>query len=141
MDTKKFLIGTVVGGFTLYLLGNLIWVQVLADFFVANAGGATNLVRETPLLWASVLGTVAIAALVTLAIGWSGSFSWSGGFKIGAIVGFLLWFGVDFIHYGNMDRWNLMAVIADPILELIRTGISGAVIGGLLGRMGGLEQQ
>ena len=125
----------VVGAVTLWVVGWLIWFWAFADFFAANAGAATNLVRETPFLWAGLLGTLAIAALVTLAIGWKGSFSLGEGFKIGAIVGFLLWFGVDFLHYANLDRWTLTATIADPILELIRTGIAGAVIGGVLGKL------
>ena len=139
MDTKKFLLGTVVGGIVLWLLGMLIWQVLFTDFFAANAGAAADLVREERIYWAGILGTLAISALVTSAIGWAGSFSLTGGFKIGAIVGFLLWFGVDFIHYANLDRWTLTATIADPILELIRTGIVGAVIGVVLARFVGEE--
>jgi hypothetical protein len=134
MDAKKFLIGTVVGGIALWLIGSLIWGVLFLDFFTANAGGATNLVRETSLMWSAVLGHLAIAALVTLAIGWTGSFSLGGGLKIGAIVGFLVWFGVGFIQHAAMDRWTLTAHMVDPILELIRTGIAGAVIGVVLAR-------
>ena len=134
MDAKKLVIGTVVGTVALWLVGRLFWVVLFADFFAANIGGATGLVRENPMIWPVILGHLGIAALVTLAIGWSGSFSWTEGAKIGAIVGFLLWFGVDFIHYANLDRLNLTATIADPILELIRTGIGGAVIGIVLAR-------
>jgi uncharacterized membrane protein len=134
MDAKKWLAGTVVGGVVLWLLGMLIWQVLLSGFFTANAGGAIDLVREAPIYWAGILGTFAIAALVTTALGWAGSFSLSEGFRVGAIVGFLLWFGVDFLHYASLDRWNLTATIADPILELIRTGIGGAVIAFVLAR-------
>ena len=58
----------------------------------------------------------------------------AGGFKIGAIVGFLVWLGVDFIFYGSTNLSNLTATIADPVLEIIRTGIGGAAIGAVLGR-------
>ena len=134
MDTKRFLIGMVVGAVTLWVVGWLIWGFAFTGFFAANVGGATGLMREAPIMWPALLGHLSIAALVTLAIGWSGSFSLGGGFRIGAIVGFLLWFGVDFIHYANLDRWTLTATVVDPILELIRTGIGGAVIGVLLGK-------
>jgi hypothetical protein len=134
MDTKRFLIGMVVGAVILYAVGWLIWGLLFADFFAANVGGATNLVREAPIYWPGILGHFAVAALVTLAIGWSGALSWVEGLKIGAIVGFLLWFGVDFIHYGSLDKWNLTATIVDPILELVRTGIGGAAIGLALAR-------
>jgi hypothetical protein len=134
MDAKKWLTGTVVGGIVLWLLGMLIWQVLFSDFFTANAGGATDLVREGPIYWAGIVGTFAISALVTTALGWNGSLSLSEGFKVGAIVGFLLWFGVDFLHYASLDRWNLTATIADPILELIRTGIGGALIAFVLAR-------
>ena len=135
MDTKKFLIGMVVGAVVLWAVGWIVWGFAFADFFAANAAGATDLAREAPILWSMALGHLAIAALVTLAIGWSGSFSLGGGFKIGAIVGFLLWFGVDFIHFAGQDLSTLTATIVDPILELVRTGIGGAVIGVVLGKL------
>ena len=129
MDAKKLVIGTLVGTVVLWLVGRLFWVVLFADFFAASSG-----VREDPMMWPVILGHLAIATLVTLAVVWSGSYSLGEGFKIGAIVGFLLWFGVDFIHYGNLDIRTLWATIVDPFLELIRTGIGGAVIGVVLGR-------
>ncbi len=135
MDTKRFVIGTLVGGITMQLVGYLIWVVALADFFAANAGSATGVERETDLVWAIALGTFSLAALVTLAVGSRGGSSTIGqGFKTGAIVGFLVWFGVDFIHYGVTNVWNLTATIVDPLLEIVRTGIGGVVIAAVLGR-------
>ena len=135
MDTKRFVIGTLAGGITMYLVAYLIWVLTLADFFAANAGSATGVARETDLVWAVVLGTLSLAALVTLAVGRrDGSATIGDGLKIGAIVGFLVWFGVDFIHYGITNVSNLTATIVDPLLEIVRTGIGGAVIAAVLGR-------
>jgi hypothetical protein len=135
MDTKRLVIGTVVGGITMYVLGYLIWTLAFANFFAANAGSATGVGREANLIWAVALGTLSLAALVTLAIGSrAGSPTIGGGVKTGAIVGFLVWFGVDFIHYGITNISNLTATIVDPLLELVRTGIAGAVIAAVLGR-------
>ena len=135
MDTKRLVIGTLTGGITMYLVGYLIWGLALVNFFAANAGSATGVARETSLIWATVLGTLSLAALVTLAVeSGAGSSTILDGFKIGAIVGFLVWFGVDFIHYGVMDVRNLTATIVDPLLEIVRTGIGGAVIAAVLGR-------
>jgi len=135
MDTKRFVIGTLAGGITMYLVGYLIWALAFADFFAANAGSATGVARETGLVWAVVLGHLSLAALVTLAVGRrAGSSTIVDGFKIGAIVGFLVWFGVDFIDYGFTNISNLTATIADPLLEIVRTGIGGAVIAAVLGR-------
>ena len=71
MDTKRLAIGTVVGGIAMFAVGYLIW-NIALDYWVAgfDAAGVT---RESALLWAVALSNVPHAALVTLAIGWSGS--------------------------------------------------------------------
>ena len=136
MDIKRFIIGTVVGAITLYALGYLIWELAFADFFAANAGSATGVVKDPQVIWALALGTLSYAALLTLAIGTrAGSATIVEGLKIGAIVGFLMWFSVDFIHYGIGNVSNLTATIADSLLELIDAGISGAVIAAVLGKV------
>ncbi len=136
MDTKRLIIGTIVGGIVLYILGYVIYVLAFADFFAANAGSATGVYRDNPVIWAVALGTLSYAALLTLAIGTrAGSATIVDGLKIGAIVGFLMWFGADFIHYGIANIANLTATIADSLLELIRAGISGAVIAAVLGKI------
>ena len=135
MDTKQLMIGTLVGGITMYVVGYLIWTVALAGFFAANAGSATGVGRDPQLVWAIALGTFSLAALVTLAVGSrAGSLTIGAGFKIGAIVGFLVWFGVDFIHYGVRNISNLTATVVDPLLEIVRSGIGGAVIAAVLGR-------
>jgi len=136
VDIKRFIIGTVVGAITLYALGYLIWELAFADFFAANAGSATGVVKDPQVIWALALGTLSYAALLTLAIGTrAGSATIVEGLKIGAIVGFLMWFSVDFIHYGIGNVSNLTATIADSLLELIDAGISGAVIAAVLGKI------
>ncbi len=141
MDIKRFIIGTVVGAITLYVLGYLIWELAFADFFAANAGSATGVVKDPQVIWALALGTLSYAALLTLAIGTRGrSATIVDGLKIGAIVGFLMWFGVDFIHYGIGNVSNLTATLVDPLLELIRAGISGAVVAAVLGKIAGAQE-
>jgi len=137
MNTKRIVIGTLAGGITMWLVGWLIWDLIFADFFAANVGSATGVHREPLLVWAIVLGSFSLAALVTLAVeSQAGTSTILDGFKIGAIVGFLVWFGVDFIYYGYTNISNLTVTIVDPLLEIVRTGISGAVIAAVLGRFG-----
>ena len=137
MDTKRLLTGTVVGGVVAYAMGYLLWGVLLASFFEGQL--ATGLMREAPVLWADVVGTLSIAMLVTLAIGWTGGSSAMDGLKTGAIVGFLFWFGADLIIYANMNFGTLTGALADPVAELIRTGIAGAAIGAVSGGGGGAE--
>ena len=136
MDIKRFIIGTVVGAITLYILGYLIFDLVFAEFYAANAGSATGVVRDNQVVWAVALGTLSYAALLTLAIGIrAGSTTIVEGVKIGAIVGFLMWFGADFIFYGIFNISNLTLTFVDSLLELIRAGITGAVIATVLGQI------
>ena len=46
MDIKRLIIGTVVGGITLYILGYIIWDMLFAEFYAANAGSATGVVKD-----------------------------------------------------------------------------------------------
>ncbi len=142
MDIKRFIIGTVVGGIALFILGYVIWDMLFADFFAANAGSATGVVKDPQVIWALALGSLCYAALLTLAIGTrAGSATIVEGLKIGAIVGGLMWFGVDLILYAVWNVSNLTAAIADSVLELIRAGISGAVIAAVLAKIADAPQE
>jgi hypothetical protein len=100
-------------------VGYLIWGLVFADFFAANAGSATGVARDATLQWAIALGSLFLAVLITLAVSGAGSSSVGEGFKLGATVGFLVWFGMDF-----------------SLLGVVLSGIGGAVIAVVLGRNG-----
>ena len=141
MDIKRFIIGTVVGGITLLVLGYVIWNMLFVDFFAANAGSATGVVKDPQVIWALALGQLCYAALLTLAIGTrAGSATIVEGLKIGAIVGGLMWFTVDFTLYAVWNVSNLTAAISDSVLELIRAGISGAVIALVLEKVAGAQE-
>ena len=136
MNTRRFLIGTLAGGITAFILGHLIWTLIFAGFFTANAGSAAGVNREAPLYWAVALGTLSLGALVTFVIGMrTDGVTIGAGIRIGAVVGFLLWLGVDFIHYGFLNVRNLTSTLVDPLLEIVRTGIVGAVIAWMLRRV------
>ncbi len=136
MDTKRLLAGTIVGGVALYAVGYLIFTVAFGDFYAANAGSATGVDRSPDLMWAVALGSLAYAALVTFVIvNGVGSLSISGGAKIGAIVGFLLWFTADFTLYGITNMSNLTITVVDPLLELVHGGIGGLVIAAVLTKM------
>ena len=136
MDIKRLIIGTVVGGIALFILGYVIWNMLFTDFFAANAGSATGVVKDPQVIWALAIGSLCYAALLTLAIGTrAASATIVEGLKIGAIVGGLMWFAVDLTLYAVWNVSNLTAAIADSLLELIRAGISGAVIAAVLARI------
>ena len=136
MDTRRLVIGTVVGGIALFVLGYLIFDLAFASFYAANVGSATGVGREAQLLWAVALGSLSYAALITLVIGSRvGSSTIGAGLKSGAVVGFLLWFTADFILYGVSNVSNLTRSVVDPLLELVRGGLGGGVIAVVVGKI------
>ena len=135
MDLKRFLTGTIVGGVVLFVLGWLFWMVLFAGFFEGVAGSATGVPKEPPVMWAFILGTLILAALYTLVIQWRGDSTIMDGLKTGALVGFLLWFGVDLILFSAWNVTTLTGVIADSILELVRTGVAGAAIVAVAGKI------
>ena len=137
MNTKRLIIGSLVGLVSLYITGYLIWDVVFDEFFAANAGSATGVDREAQLIWAVALGSLFYGALLTLALeSRGGSTSTVDALKVGAVVGFLLWGTADFILFGITNLSNLTATIADTLLEGVRGGICGAIIAIVLSKTG-----
>lgn len=73
MDAKRFAIGSLVGGVTVFVAGTLIFAMSPFRSFMAyamSAGSATGVAREPQILWAVALGAYRTARS-------SGSFSGS----------------------------------------------------------------
>ena len=140
MDARRFVIGTLVGGVTVFATGTLIFAMApFGNFYTyaLSAGSATGVARESKLVWAVALGALSYSALVTLAIGSRArSLSIGAGIKIGAVVGFLLWFTADFTFYGISNVGNLTSTVVAPLLELAPGAIAGGVIAAVLGKIG-----
>jgi hypothetical protein len=133
VNTKQWVVGTVSGAIVLLVLGYLFFNMVLADFYAANAGSATGVNRDPQILWAVAVGAVGYAALIVLALkAHAAPLTVSGGMKAGATVGFLIWLCADFTFYGITNVNNLTVTIVDPLAELVRGGITGAVLGAVL---------
>ena len=136
MNAKQWGCGAIGGGIVLFVLGYVIWDMLFGSFFAANTGSATGVGREDQLIWAVALGSLSYAALITYAFGArSASLTLVNGLKVGAIVGFLLWFSADFTLYGINNVNNLTATIVDPLLELVRGAITGAALGAVLPKL------
>ncbi len=134
MDTKKLVTGIVVGGITMFAVGYLIFDMAMAGFYATNNARAFGVGREAIIWLPVVLGSASLATLVTLCIGWSGAKNAAQGFKVGGMVGFLVWFGVDLILYGNFTISTNIFPVVDGSLEIVRTGIVGAVVATVLGK-------
>ena len=138
MDTKRIVIGTIVGAIALHIVGYLMFDLATVEFYNANNAAAANFQRGVNLQWSIGLGNLALGALLALCIGNRTSASTIGGGLVsGAVIGFLVWFGVDFTLYGYESRWTLMLTIIDPLLAAIQFAIAGAVVAAVLARVPG----
>lgn len=134
MNGKRLVTGAVVGGIAMFALGWLVFNLAFGAFYEASSSLPDGVVREGPILWAWLVGAAALGLLITFAITWAGATSFRSGFKVAAIVGFLLWLGVDLLRYSYLIDLNLTVTLLDPCLEIIRTGLVGGILALVLGR-------
>ena len=134
MDTKRLVIGTLVGGLVFFVLGYLVYGMALQGFYASNAGTATGVTREPLEFGAIAVGSLFQGALVTVVLGWAGASSVGSGFRVGATLGFLVAAAMDFLMYGTTNMSNLTATLVDPLVALVFVGIGGAIIAPIVGR-------
>ena len=130
MGAQRFLTATVLGGVTLFVVGGLVYGLALA-----NAYPATVIDRELPLwLWLG-LAQLAWGALLTVILGkWPGASSAGGGFKAGAIIGFLFSIAIGLSFYAMTTLPVSVMSYIDPFISAVYMGVGGAVVGWYLGR-------
>jgi hypothetical protein len=135
MDIKRVAIGIMVGWISMHLVGFLIFQVMLVDFALANRGSATDAFREPVVYWGYLFGDLVFAILLTFAICVRNAQTIAAGFVTGAVVGFLVWFGVQLITYGYANIWTLTAVIVLPLFAGFAWGIAGAAVAAVLARV------
>lgn len=122
MDTKKLLMGTVVGGITYFILGFLIYGILLAGMM---QGGCMR--AETDMVWwAMIAGNLGFAMLLSYVFLKSGVSGFGGGAQVGATIAFLVSLSIDLMMYATTT------VMADPSAIAMDVAAS-AVMGGLAG--------
>lgn len=136
MNAKQWLAGIVGGAVVVWVVGYIVFETLLASFYAANVGSATGVSRDPQILWAVAVAALAYAALIVFVLSSkAGSLNVGSAMKVGATVGFLLWACADFTWFGITNVNNLTLTIVDPLAELVRGGITGAVLGFLLPRL------
>jgi len=136
MSSNKFLIGTLVGGITFFLLGYLFYGLALSSFFmnhsVAPSGSMKNM--DQIVWWALILGNLTSAALLSyifLKLGNINSFG--AGARMGIAIGFLMSFSMGLIRFATENSLDLTGTFTDVVIGTVMTAIAGGVIGALLG--------
>lgn len=136
MSSNKFLIGTLVGGITFFLLGYLFYGLALSSFFmnhtVAPSGSMKNM--DQIVWWALILGNLTSAALLSyifLKLGNVSSFG--SGARTGFVIGFFMSLSMGLVRFGTENSLDLTGTITDVAVGTVMTAIAGGVIGVLLG--------
>ena len=135
MDTKKFLIGSIVGGIAHFILGFVLYGILLEGFFAANAGTATGVSKgpEEMVWWALILGSIAFGALLSyIFLKWAHISTFKGGLRAGAAIGFLLAVSFDMIYYATANIMTLSGALVDVVVATVMTALVGGIIGAVL---------
>ncbi len=131
---SKTITAAVAGTVVLFVAGYLFWGLLLADFFAANQGSATGVMREPPDFLVLGLGQLALGFLLATVLGWAGAKTPAAGFKTGAELGLLAGLGWDLILFATTNVATLTGALADAVVFAVVMGLGGAVVGMMLGR-------
>lgn len=137
MDANKILLAGVVGGVVAFVMGFLVYGLLLANFFEANAGTATNVMRGSDeMLWIPmVVGHLAWGLLFALIFGrWAGISTFTTGAQAGAVLGLLVSITYDMINLGSTNVMALDAALVDILVTTILSAVVGGTVGWFLGR-------
>lgn len=130
MNTKAIptaVAAAVAGGLTLFLMGFIFYVLLLADFFDSS-------VAKDPLDFPFiVLGEVVWGGLLVWIFSRAGISTLADGAKAGAVFGFLAALAFGFIMYGATTVADFTYYLADSVVWAIRYAVAGAVVGWSLG--------
>jgi len=130
MKTKNFLVGGIVGAIVYFLLGWLIYGILLKDVF------SSDMEETTETLVYIFLGGLAYCLLIAyIFTKWAQISTAGGGFTAGAVIG--LFIGLNWNLYGIAFMESTLEIAAlDVVVTIVMTGIIGAVIGMVNGKMG-----
>ena len=137
MTAKNRIMATLAGFVVYFMLGFLLYGVLLMDFYSANAGTATGVMRidDDMQWWALIAGNVMMSYLLVYIFGtWANITTFGGGLKAGAIIGLIMSLGFSLNMYGTTNISNLTSSLVDPIVITVMMGFTGGVIGWVLGR-------
>lgn len=130
MDTKKFLMASVAGGVTLFVLGGLIYGLALKDF--ADANSAITM-PDQPVWWSMILAQMAMGGFVAYIYGnWAQISTFVSGARAGAVIGVFIGAGTGF-DLASLGIITETFAAVDVFLWAVRFAVAGGVVGHVLG--------
>ena len=131
MNSKKFLVGGIVGGIVYFLLGYLVFGFLLMDFFKTHSNSTPGVYRADAdmIWWSMIVGNLAYGFLLSYVIGKVGAASAAGGSKTGAMIALLGSIASNCITYALLNLSDTTAMAVDIAATTIVGGILGAIVG------------
>jgi len=134
MHTKKFVLCTVAGGITYFLLGFLMYGILFEDFMAEHSVSGIWKSETEMKYYPLALGNIFHAALLAyIFLKWARIKSFSEGLLGGAIIGFFMAAGFDLITYDTVKFMSIEGTLADIAIYTIMTSVSGGVVGAVAG--------
>lgn len=135
MDTKKLLMGTVVGGISYFILGFLIYGMALESTMASYSNSACMRPMEQMVWWAMIVGNLGFASALSYVFLRAGNVNTFGsGLQTGGVIAFLMILSVDLMMYSTTSLMtDTMGIVIDVIAGTVMGAITGGIIGATLG--------
>ncbi len=134
MDTKKFLMGTLAGGFAFFFIGYAIYGVALESFFTAHIAACAGRPMEEMNWGALILGNVSSGALLAyIFLNWAKVSSFGAGATAGATIGFFIALSMNMVRFATSNMIDLTGALGDVGAYTVLSAISGGIIGVVLG--------
>ena len=137
MNTKNFLVGALIGGVVYFLLGWLLYGNLLHQYYLDHPGAVSNIDRTMDQFqwWALALGNLLFGCLLAYVFARSGVSTLAGGLVVGGILGLFECAAIDMVMYGTTNIISKRWMVADIAAFTGMSAITGAVIGAVNGMM------
>ncbi|MDF1865027.1 MAG: hypothetical protein P1U70_09345 [Saprospiraceae bacterium] len=133
---KKYIIGTLAGGLTLFLAGILIYALLLPNPEFANGPAAVGAMKSAPNAISIVTGELVLGFLLTYIFHkWATISTALGGAKAGALIGGLIALGFNLLVFGTTELMTIEGCFYNAFTWVIRWALAGAVVGLILGKV------
>lgn len=135
MDIKKLLIGGIVAGILFFLLGWLIYGNLLADYMKNNPGSATGVDRAEMDMLYMVAGNLLSGFLMAYIFIRANVNTLGNGLVTAAVVGLLFSASYDCIVYATTNIASKKMLLADVLASTVMSAVIGAIVGLLFGKL------
>jgi hypothetical protein len=134
MDIKKFILSTFAGGVIYFLLGYLFYAFLLEGFFSGHTVSGIAKSDDEMKFYPLVMGNFSLAALLSfIFLRWADIKRFVDGLRGGAIIGFLMTAGFNFIIYDTVKIMSFKGILADTVVFTLISALAGGIIAAVIG--------